>query len=224
MSVSESCRRKDRRIIQKWTAFGVRMVITLVLLGFPAVRRHLAFDRYLVITSVLITISTASACLSDIAGQVMRLRSAAWIRPALALYRTGGPTVGQPSADLRPNRDHAVVRAGGGFWTVVGLFALATRRPRSVVDWTSWVIAGCSLLAILTVEQRVGTGLDSLHTPLSVTLTKAASVPTGCCLSATLPVRGRRDSNRPPHLASVGLVVVAAINLYGTFGGSPEVI
>ncbi|MDQ2792044.1 MAG: hypothetical protein M3Y73_20955 [Actinomycetota bacterium] len=199
------------------------MMITLVLLTFPAVRPDLAFDGYLVITSALIAIDTASACLSDIAGQVMRLRSAAWISPALALYRAGGPTVGQPSADLRPNRDHAVVRAGGGFWTVVGLFAVAIRRPRIVVGWTSWVIAGCGLLTILTVGQKVGTGFDSLNPPLSVTVTKAALVTTGCCLSTTLAVKGRRDSNRLPHLASVGMVVVAAINLYGPFGGSPEV-
>ena len=206
--------RKDRDVIQWWTAFGVRMVITLVLLTFSAVRPHLAFNGYLVITSVLISVGAASACLSDIAGQMMRLCSAAWINPALALYRAGGPTVGQPSADLRPNRDHAVLRAGGGFWTVVGLFALATRRPQIVVGWTSWVIAGCSLLAILTVGQTVGTGFDSLNHPLSVTVTKAALMTTGCCLSATLAVKGRRDSNecfsQPPRIEPAGLVLFNA--------------
>jgi hypothetical protein len=106
---------------------------------------------------------------------------------------------------------------------VVGLFALVTRRPRIVVGWTSWVIAGCSLLAILAVGQTVGTGFDSLHPSLSVTVTQAALATTGCCLSATLAVKGQRDSNRPLHLASVGPVAVATITLHGSFGGSPEV-
>jgi hypothetical protein len=92
--------RKDRDIIQQWTAFGDRMVITLVLLGFPAVRPHLAFDGYLIITSVLVAIGTASAFHIVTAGQVMRLRSAAWISASLGLDRAGGLTVGQPSADL----------------------------------------------------------------------------------------------------------------------------
>jgi len=148
VSVSESWRHEGSRHHQQWTAFGVRMMITLVLPSFPAVRPHLAFDGYLVITSALIAIDTASACLSDIAGQVMRLRSAAWISPALALYRAGGPTVGQPSADLRPNRDHAVVRAGCGSWTVVGLFAVHNRRPPIAAGWSTLALAGRCLLLI----------------------------------------------------------------------------
>src|SRR6478609_451354 len=54
--------------------FGMLMVITLVVLGFPAAGQHLAFDGYLATTSILILIGTASAFRIAIVRQV-RVRS-----------------------------------------------------------------------------------------------------------------------------------------------------
>ena len=51
-------------------AVGILTMITLVLLGFPAARQHLAFDGHFVITSILIVIGTACSFL---------LRQAAWV-------------------------------------------------------------------------------------------------------------------------------------------------
>lgn len=173
-------------------AFGLSMVITLVLLAFPAVRQLLI----------------------EIAGQVVQFRSAEWLSVALALYSAGGLTV-QPSVWLRPNRDHAVVSTSGFCWTVVGLLALAMRRSWIAIRWANWVKVGYSLLAILAVGQVVGMSFDSLQLPPSVTVVKAALVTTGCCLSATLGVKSLRDGNSLLHLASVGLVVVAATHFRG---------
>jgi hypothetical protein len=60
---------QDRDIIQQWTAFGVLMVIAEGLLGFPAVRQHLASNGYLVIISASRAIGTASAVLIEHAGR-----------------------------------------------------------------------------------------------------------------------------------------------------------
>lgn len=145
----------------------------------------------------------------------MRTRSAAWINNALALCTADGRAVSQSLADIRSDRDCTIVSAGCTCWTVTR--SRAIRRVRIVDSGAGWVRAEGSIVAFVAVGQWVQMGFASPQLPLSVTVTKAALMTTGCQLSLSIPVKHRRDGKGPLHLAGVGPVAVAATRLYETF-------
>ena len=88
-------------------------MITVVLLGCTVVRKISAFGPYLMVTSVLIAIGTASIFLIEVARQIVRLRLPVWISAALALRGAGAP------AKLRRGRPRSSRSGKGGNYELV---------------------------------------------------------------------------------------------------------
>lgn len=96
---------QDRDIIQRWTAFGVLIVIAEWLLGFPAVRQRLTSNEYLAITSVSLSIGTASAVLIEHAGRFAACRIWARNVAMAALFRMCGRNRPAPVSNFSSQRD-----------------------------------------------------------------------------------------------------------------------
>lgn len=94
---------QDRDIIQRWTAFGVLMVIAEWLLGFPAVRQRLTSNEYLIITSASLSIGTASAVLIEHAGRFTPCRIWARNVAMASLFRMCGRNRPAPVSNFRLN-------------------------------------------------------------------------------------------------------------------------
>ena len=192
---------------------GILVIIMAGLLAFPAVRKDVtASDGSLIMTAVAVAIGVVSAVLLGIAGRLTLHRRAEWISAALALYSV---TV-VPFTTVRTIFERVGLTTPSllvADWMVIGLLALAIRPPRIVGGLACWALAGCGLMLTLAT----GGIAQQAHSSLA----RAALTATVCSLAVVLAVNTFLERDGLLRPIGLGLLVIAATNLYGIAVGVP---